>query len=136
MSGSDLAGNATEGTYTPTELFAGEAKVITQVDEVADDIQKYQVVGKTDGGNIVPLDPAATDGSEVAYGIATQAVNAGSEYLDGRNNSVAVYVGGFFNHEALIWPASLGSLAARKKAFQGTGIQIGHVNGPLASPAA
>lgn len=37
------------------------------------------------------------------------------------------YVGGFFNHEALSWPASVTTLAARRAAFLGTPIHIGSV---------
>lgn len=34
------------------------------------------------------------------------------------------YIGGIFNHEALVWPAGVDTLAARKAAFEGSNINV------------
>jgi len=38
---------------------------------------------------------------------------------------VPFYVGGFFNHEVLVWPSMINTLAQRKAAFDGTRISVG-----------
>lgn len=122
----DLAGSEVLSGYDPTELFAGEAPIVTE-EAILDtgDLAKYTVVGRlTATGKIVTLDPEAdpADGSEIAYGIMTQAADASSA-----DQKVAIYTAGFFNHAALVWPASLDTLEERKAAFLGTPIHIGSV---------
>lgn len=120
------AGDEIVGTQTPEHLFAGDAPVVTE-EAILDtgNLAKHTVVGRlTATGKIVAANPVAdpADGSEIAYGITTQAADATSA-----DQKVGVYTAGFFNHEALVWPASLDTLVKRQTAFQGTMIKIGSV---------
>lgn len=123
----DLASGELVGTQTPFQLFAGDMPVITE-EGILDtgNLAKYTVVGKiTATGKLVALTPGASDGSEKAYGILTQAANATSA-----DQKVGVYIGGFFNDAALVWPsnAAYDTLIERKAAFAGTSlIRIGTV---------
>lgn len=112
---------------TPENLFAGEAEIVTDENYVVASgqgaVAKYTVVGKiTASGKLAKHNPGASDGSQVAIGITTQAVDATSA-----DQKVAIYVGGFFNHTALTWHASLTTEAARKAVFERTPIRIGSI---------
>lgn len=112
---------------TPENLFAGEAPVVTDDGYVVASgqnvVAKYTVVGRvTASGKLAKHNPSATDGSQTAIGITTQPVDATSA-----DQKVAIYTGGYFNHAALTWHASLTTLAARKNVFVRTPIHIGEV---------
>lgn len=111
-----LAGDRIVGDYAPFQLFAGEAEVVTDKAPVAEAVLQYQVISLDTDGAIVPY--TAAEG-QVAIGIACNPASAGT--------SVAYYVGGFFNHLALEWPAGVTTLAARKAVFARTPIRIGHL---------
>lgn len=119
------AGGTIVGSYAPLDLFAGDADVITEEETVVAGqgvLAKHTVVGKiTASGKLAVLTPGAVDGSQIAYGILTQAVTATADV------GVAVYTGGFFNEAALVWPGAIATLAQRKLAFAGTSIHIGKV---------
>lgn len=119
------AGGTIVGSYAPSELFAGDADVITEEEVVAAGqgvLYKHSVMGKvTATGKLVLLTPGAVDGSQVAYGILTQGFDTTTDV------NVAVYTGGFFNHDQLVWPGVIGTLTQRKAAFAGTSIHIGKV---------
>lgn len=118
-----LAGGGTLDTYVPDNLFAGEADLITESYPVSTTIEQYEVVGViTATGAIAPHDPTASDGSEVALGVATQGGTVGFAA-----DTIAVYTSGFFNSATLVWHASLTTLAQRRSAFQGTNIHIGEL---------
>ncbi len=122
----DLAMGEVVGTVTYTPLFAGDAPVVTE-EAILDtgNLAKYTVVGKiTATGKIVQLTQGASDGSQIAYGIMTQAANASSA-----DQKVGIYVGGFFNDAALVWPdhADYSSLIERQALFARTPIRIGSV---------
>lgn len=122
----DLASGELVGTQTPTPLFAGDMDVITE-EGILDtgNLAKYTVLGKiTATGKLVQWAPGAADGSQIAYGILTQPADASAA-----DQKVGVYIGGFFNDAALVWPvhASADTLIERKAAFQGTLIRIGTV---------
>lgn len=117
MADKDLASSELVGTQSVTQLHAGDADVITE-EAVLDtgNLAKYTVVGRlTATGKVVALDPAAIDGSEKAIGILTHAADATSA-----DQRVAIYTAGFFNHAALVWPASLDTLAKRQAALRAT----------------
>ena len=124
----DLAGGEIVGSSLFTPLFAGEAPITTEEGVVASgagNLAKYTVVGKiTASGKLVPWAPAASDGSQVPFGILTQAAAAASADV-----KVGVYTGGFFNNAALVWPshASADTLIERQAAFARTPIRIGTV---------
>ncbi len=124
---SDLAANTDVGSYTPFQLFAGEAKIVTQDYPVAAAtvLQKYQVVGVvTATGLLVPHDPAASDGSQNAVGITCQPKAAGSA-----QKNHPIYVGGCFNAAALVWNAATDTMPERRAAFARTPIVIEHIDG-------
>jgi hypothetical protein len=118
----DLASsNLTYGSYTPFQLFAGDQDTVTSNDPVAPNtaIAKFQVVARNAAGQLVPHAPAASDTTKVAIGIACQPL---------ASNAAAVrlpyYIGGAFNHAALVWDATLTTLAQRKAVFDRTPISI------------
>lgn len=122
----DLAGGEVFGAMNITPLFAGQAPVVTE-EAIVDTgvLAKYTVVGKiTTTGKVVALNPAGADGSQVPYGILTQAVDATAADV-----RAAVYTGGFFNDAALVWPvhAAYDTLIERQAAFARTPIRIGTV---------
>ena len=122
----DLAGSEIVGSFTPTPLFAGDADVVTEEGIIDTGVlAKYTVLGKiTATGKLVALNPAGADGSQIAYGVLTQAVDATAADV-----RAGVYVAGFFNDAALVWPvhASYDTLIERQAAFARTPIRIGTV---------
>lgn len=122
----DLAGDDLPASFSPVPLLAGDHDVITEEGIIDTGVlAKYTVLGKiTATGKLVALNPAAADGSQVAYGILTQAVDATAADV-----RAGVYISGFFNDAALVWPvhAAVDTLIERKAAFQGTMIRIGTV---------
>jgi hypothetical protein len=119
------AGGQVVGSYAPLPLFAGDADVVTEEEVVVTGqvLAKLTVVGKvTATGKLTVYTPGAVDGSEKAYGVLTQAADGTLADVN-----VAAYTAGFFNHDALVWPAAIDTLAERKAAFAGTQIRIGSV---------
>lgn len=115
-----LAGSEDIGSWAPTQIFSGESDIVTDGGLVGIAFKQYQVIAiPTSGANVgklVPFDPAGTDGSELAAGIAAQPGIVGSH--------TPFYTGGVFNPEALVWPESIDTVAKCKAAFQRTNIQI------------
>lgn len=122
----DMAKDELVGSFSPVPLFAGDAPVVTEEGIVDTGVlAKYTVVGKISAtGKLVQWAPGAADGSQIAYGILTQAVDATAADV-----KVGVYTGGFFNDAALVWPAhaSADTLIERQAAFARTPIRIGTV---------
>lgn len=126
MANKDLATGELVGTQTILPLFAGDLDVVTEEGIVDTGVlAKYTVLGKiTATGKLVALTPGAVDGSEKAYGILTQPVDATAADV-----RAGIYIGGFFNDAALVWPvnAAYDTLIERQAAFAGTLIRIGTV---------
>lgn len=107
-------------TYVPEQLRAGDGDFLTRSVTVKTGqvLQQYQVVAReTASGKFVAWDPASADaGTKVALGVTCYAVDATAADV-----AAAVYVSGYFNTDALVWPA--GATAAQKEAaFDGTNI--------------
>lgn len=122
---SDLAANTAVGTYSHTQLFAGEAP-ITTTDypcAAATVLAKHAVVAIV-AGLIVAHAPGASDGSQIAVGIMCQPKAAQSA-----NKQVTIYTGGCFNAAALVWHADSDTIAERKAAFARTPILIEEIDG-------
>jgi len=120
---STLASTETN-TYTPPELFAGDAQVITNAHTFATtlDLPINSIVAFA-GDELVEWAPTATDGTEVAVGITCEAVDttAGAAINP-------IYEGGYFNTDALNWPTGT-TTAQKRAAFIGTNIHhrtLGH----------
>lgn len=115
-----LAGNGTLGSWEPTNLFSGESDIVTDGEMVGVAFARYQVIARAasgaNAGKLVPFNPEGTDGSELAIGIANEAGVVGTY--------APYYCGGVFNPDALVWPASVTTLEARKAVFARTNIQI------------
>lgn len=115
-----LAGNEDLGSWAPTQIFSGEADIVTDGLTVGAAVKQYEVIAMpTSGANLgkmVPWNPAGTDGSQSPIGISLFAGAVGQ--------SVPYYCGGVFNPDALVWPASVTTIAAKKAAFVRTNIQI------------
>lgn len=115
-----LAGNGDLGSWEPTQLFAGEADIVTDGGMVAVAFARYQVIAKNAAGNLVPFDPTTPDTPEAtAIGIANEAGVVGTY--------APYYIGGVFNHEALVWPAAVDTLLKRQAVFDRTNIHIGNL---------
>lgn len=115
----DLAGGDLVGTYEPSQLYAGEAPIVTDAAvAVADDILKYEVLVLDVTGLRRPTIGGGGDTGAKCV-IAAQPAKAGQQ--------VPYFAAGKFNHEVLVWPAELDTYAKRKEFFQGTDIHIGHI---------
>ena len=116
----DLVGGLENvGSFEPLQLWAGEMPIITDHGTAKDGttLAKYAVVAKDADGFLVAHNPAGTGGTAstaVAIGITAQPVAA-----SGANVDVPIFVGGYFNHEALVWNASTDTLAERVAVFAG-----------------
>ncbi len=116
----DLAANGNEGTFTPFQLLAGESDIITTVGNAAAATvwAKYQVLALV-AGLLVPYDDTSSAGAQTAYAIAAQPKIATAAV-----SSEPIYVGGVFNHQALVWPAGADTFAERQAAFARTNVVI------------
>lgn len=115
-----LAGQNNDA-YTPTDIFGGEADIVTGSETIAsgNKIAERTVLGRvTATGKLVPLDPDATDGSEKAVAISVTAIDASTADAQG-----PVYKGGYFNPNALVWPEDITD-AQKAAAFDGTPIHL------------
>lgn len=124
----DIAAGGVLDSFTYTQLFAGDAEVVTSYAPISTALKtsgaaKYTVVAKNAAGELILHDPAGSAPANKAIGFISQKIPAG---YTGTNNH-PIHVGGFYNHAALVWHASLDTLAERKAAFEGTPIFIGEV---------
>ncbi|KAE8546155.1 head decoration protein [Marinobacter nauticus] len=114
---STLAGTSTDA-YTPRELFAGDAPVLTNAYTfaAAQTLAINSIVAFNTSGELVEWVPGAADSTATAVGITCEAVDTTSGAAVN-----PIYEGGYFNTDALNWPD--GTTAAQKQAaFVGTAI--------------
>ena len=119
-------GITTEGTFTPTQLFTAEDEIKTKPALVLDgqELDFGTIVAFNAAGKIIQWDPTATvavvGGATSQTAPAAQAkpvgVLATSVVADG-DTSAEIYVGGCFNPDLLIWPASLDTWLERNSAL-------------------
>jgi hypothetical protein len=119
----DLAGNSNWDGVKPQQLWAGEYPKHTSSGKAGGASSviyaKYEVVAydaATD--TYIKYDPTAAEGEAAAtpVGFTCQPTVGGG--------SIQVYDSGAPNHEALVWPASIDTLAKRKAAFAYAGSNI------------
>lgn len=119
----DLAGYREAQGQRPLQLWAGDAKIITEVfnkDDAAAEFEKYEVVAITKEGKVTKYTGEGT----TPIGFMAQPIKA-------QDATACVFVGGYPNHEALKWPASMADFEARRAAFISNGSMfIGKLNGP------
>lgn len=105
--------------YVPEQLRAGDGDFLTRsvTVELGQVLTQYRVVAReTASGKIVAWDPASADaGTKIAIGVTCYAVDATAADVE-----AAIYVGGYFNTEALGWGAA--TAAQKEAAFDGTNI--------------
>lgn len=94
--------------HNPLEFILSEANGLRsrQVETVAAgaDLESNTVVGKvTASGKVVQLDPAAADGSEVAYGVLMYAAPAASADVD----VTAIVRAAEVKSHLAVWPAAI-----------------------------
>lgn len=115
------SGNATSPeTFTPDELFAGEADVTTDIGKLitGQNLARRTVVGRiTASGKLTAWTAGAVDGSQVAVGITVHAVDATAADKD-----VQFYRSGIFNIDALGWGAA--TTVQKYRAFDGSAISV------------
>lgn len=117
MSKDIASGRTVLGTSTPVQLFAGEAPIITGDYVLKTAVVKYQACTVEADGTVSALTAAADNKGLV---IASQAGVIG--------DSIAFFEGGYFNHEALVWPADATTLVQRRElAGVGGTIKIGRL---------
>lgn len=115
-----------EGDFTPFELFAGEADIVTSQGTASTTaLEQFRVIARASDGTLIPWDGTTVSGQGRAIGIAAQPIPASSQG--------PFFTGGVFNHLALVWPSGVTTLPARKAAFDGTNVQIGSILG-VATP--
>lgn len=130
MAISDLAAGGVEhGPYTPEQLYAGDAPIVSGHAAAAVDIDKYEVCVLTAAGltNVFDFDGSGTIGTPgvVLPAQGSNCVIAAQAALTGGN--CPYFSSGFFNHAMLVWPAALDTLAKRQAFFAGTPIQVGAI---------
>ena len=111
-----LAGNESLGAWAPVQVFSGDADLHSDGGICAVDFPIYSVLAFTDAGLLTPHVPGAADSTAVAVAIAAQAGKAG--------NTCPYYTSGQFNPEALVWDASLTTVAQRKAVFAKSPVMI------------
>lgn len=95
-----LAGNETVGTWSPTELYAGEADVVTTQGVVNSNqaaLPEFQVVALV-GGKLIAYDKeAGVTGADIPYGVLPHAVPDSASDQD-----TPVIIGGVLNFDVLV----------------------------------
>lgn len=123
MSYDNLLAGTDSSVFTPVELLAGDAKVQTNGGQTlitGQNLAQFTVVGRiTASGKLTAYAPAAVDGSQIAVGILVHAINATSA-----DKSCQIYTAGIFNVDALVWPGSVTTLAAKQAAFERSPIAV------------
>jgi hypothetical protein len=98
-----LAGYETVDTFTPDQLYAGEADIVTTqgvVSSANGALEKYQVVANV-GGELVAYNKEGADGSEIPYGVLPHAIPD-----SGVDQDTPVIIGGVLNFDVLVADAA------------------------------
>jgi hypothetical protein len=99
MADKALAGYETVDTFTPDQLYAGEADIVTTqgvVSSASGALEKYQVVANV-GGELVAYNKEGVDGSEIPYGVLPHAIPD-----DAADQDTPVIIGGVLNYDILV----------------------------------
>lgn len=111
-----LAGNESLGAWAPVQVFSGDADLHSDGATCAVDFPIYSVLAFTPAGLLTPHVPGATDSTGTAFAVAAQAGRTGQK--------CPYYTSGQFNPEALVWDASLTTVAQRKAVFVNSPVMI------------
>lgn len=93
-------------------MLAGDWPVLTDNIKAAAGVQfaAYEVFAISAAGEAIKLDQAGAAPANLARGIACQATTAAGQVFP-------FFKGGCFNHEELVWPAAVDTLAERRAIF-------------------
>lgn len=108
------------GTYTPPQLFANDGDVRTKTGSFASGLTlaaNTVIARNTSTGKLVAWAPAGTNGTNIAVGITTEAIDT-----TGGADTKPYYISGDFNIDALVWPTSTD--AEKEMAFDRTPITV------------
>jgi hypothetical protein len=105
--GITMTGGAGTGAAATATLTAAATSLI---------FQKYEVASINAGGSLIK----AASGDSLQHVVLAQPTFADTD-------SAPYYYGACFNHEALIWPAGVTTLAQRKALFAGTQINVSFI---------
>lgn len=114
------AGAQSEGTSTPVQLFTAEDDIKTTpaLALTGQTLAFGLIVAFNAANKLVPWDPTQTDARATPVGIIATAINTSSPSGD---RQTEIYVGGCFNPDLLIWPASLDTWLERDAALRVAG---------------
>lgn len=125
----DIAeGFTSVASYAPVPLYAGDQDVLTDSEFVAPNqsLAKYTVVARNASRQLVPVAPAASDGTQIPVGVISQPIVTGVAA-----SKIGYFKGGFFNFAALTWPNTVTTVAQAQALFEkapsGVVINIGLV---------
>lgn len=123
MSVNQLAGSNVYGPQTTTQLYAGEIQVVTDAAPALADVDQFEICALTTTG-VTPF-VVGTHTKDQAV-VAMEAGTTGKQ--------IPYATGGYFNHEALIWPAGATlDTYAERKAWLGSAstLKIGHITASI-----
>lgn len=122
----ELAGFRDEGAVAAlVGLFAGDAPIVTDSAPALAALAQFQVCVLLPTGATPYV--AATHGAAVPDKLCVAMVATAS------GAQATLWVAGYFNHEKLVWPAGVNTLALRKELVKGSGIFVGHAK-PSTAP--
>lgn len=133
-----LARNRSEGTFTPEQLFAGEAPIQTEGGHTVvsgQNLAQYTIVAYTAAGKLTKWDDTAVADADASAdtvnlpttvaqpaGVLMHACDASGGDVTGQ----AIYLTGCFSDEALTWPTALAAAttAARQASLRSFGARF------------
>lgn len=111
-------------------LWAGDVKPTTDrgIFKTGQIVPQYTPLAVDADGKYVIWVPGASDTTGKIVAVSLEPMNTGNT-AGGTNQDTwgPIYVDGFFNHEALSWPAAIDTLAERKQAVAGTRFNVGRL---------
>lgn len=117
------AGAQAEGSFDPTQLFTAEDEIKTKPALVLTGqvLAFGTIVAFNAADKIVPWDPTQTDSRLQPVGVIATAINTSASPGPAGDRQAEIYVGGCFNPDLLIWPASLDTWLERNAALDKAG---------------
>lgn len=117
-----LAGTRDSVKAAALQFFIGDAPIVTDSAPALAAVKQWEVLVLSATG-VTPW-----DGTEAAATAPNKLV-VSHMAVPTVGDQVPYYTAGKFNHEVMVWPASVGTYEKRKAAVQGAMIQIGHTIG-------
>lgn len=112
-----LAGNRNLGSFLASQLWAGEAPIITDSAPALVPITQWQLCALTNTG-ITPFVAGTHVGQQAVISVIGVAAGAQCPYWNA----------GKFIADAVTWPATINTLPLQKALLIGSMLHVGHVN--------